>query len=527
MKKTLKKTAALLAFAVLFLATATISAGDNQTPTYIRVGLYFNDTSVKTALPSYNISAASGLDIGFVKDGSFVEMYKRRDSSNIVVKKDDSYYIKIGADLSDVDTAKATVTAYNQQGVRAQIVYNDSLQIWSGPFESDAAAKAGLEDIAKRLGGAEYLIIKPSINRIAVTDAQSSPICVFASNSLYLQIQPTAENNPNIFKIEDKQYRGVLEIRRPEAGSLTAINIVKIQEYLYGNVPSEIGGRSPAEALKAQAVASKMYALNSKGKHGKSGFDVCTTTGCQVYRGYAVEVDTCNKAIDEVYDKTITYNGQPARQIYYFASSGGRTEDVKNVWGSSYPYLVSVEDKYEKITTWTKTLRAADVKTILPELGNILGISVTKRAESGRVTQLSVRGEKRSDPALYSLEKTRTIFGLKSQLYTVTTDADVYTASSGNEEGAISEPQLTQLGGMAVISSTGVSSVKASNNSMTILGANDVKRTAALVPETYTFTGKGWGHAVGMSQEGAIGMGKAGIKYDEILTHYFQGTKVE
>ncbi len=527
MKKTLKITAALMAFVVLFLATVTMSAGDSQTPAHIRVGLYFNDTSVKTALPSYNISAVSGLEIGFAKNGSFFEMYKRPDSSNIVVKKDDNYYIKIGTDVNDAVTAKALVSAYNQQGVVTQIAFNESWQIWTGSYASEEAAKTGIEDIVKKLGLIPCSIIPPAVNRIAVTDTQSKPICVFESKSLYLTIQPAAENNPGIFKIEGKPYRGVLEIRRPEPGYLTAINIVSIQEYLYGNVPAEIGGRSPAEALKAQAVASKMYALNNKGKHAKSGFDVCATTGCQVYKGYSVEVESCNKAIDEVYNRTITYNGQPARHIYYFASSGGRTEDVRNVWGSSYPYLVSVEDKYEKIITWTKTLRASDVKSLFPQLGNILGIAITKTADSGRVIELAVRGEKRSDPALYTLERTRTVFGLKSQLYTISTDADVYIASLGSGEGSISKPRQSQLGGMAVISSSGVSTVKSSNNSVTVMGANGVKRNAALVPETYTFTGKGWGHAVGMSQEGAIGMANAGKKYDEILTHYFQGTKVE
>jgi len=527
MKKTLKIFAALMAFVVLFLTTNTISSGDSQTQTYIRVGLYFNDTSVKSAMPCYNLSAASGLDIGFMKDSNFVEICKRTDSSNIAVKKDDSYYIRIGADVPDAVTANALASAYIQQGVNAQIAYNDSWQIWSVAYPNEADAIEGIENIGQKLGGIQCTVIKPSTNRIAVTDAQSKPICVFQSSSLYLTIQPSAQNNPRIFKIEGKPYRGVLEIRRAEPGFLTAINIVKIQEYLYGNVPAEIGGRSPAEALKAQAVASKMYAINSMGKHAKSGFDVCATTGCQVYKGYSVEVEACNKAIDEVYDKIITYNGQPARQIFYFASSGGRTEDVRNVWGSSYPYLVSVEDKYEKITTWTKTLRSSDLKNMFPQLGNILGISITKTAASGRVTELAVRGENRSDPAVYTLEKTRTVFGLKSQLYTISTDADVYVASSGGEEGSISEPRLVQIGGMNVISSAGVSKVKSSNNKVTVLGAEGVQKNVALVPETYIFEGKGWGHAVGMSQEGAIGMANAGMKYDEILTHYFQGTKVE
>jgi len=524
MKRTIKIIAALLALVVLFSLNVPVSSGDSKTPAKIRVGLYFNDTSVKTALPSYNISAASGLDIGFVQNGNFVDICRIPGSVNIIVKKDDGYYIKIGSDASDASSANAFAASLKQQGIIAQVVFSDSWQVWSGAYSSEAEARAGIDNVVQKTGLIPCSVIAPASNRIAVTDSKSKPLCVFQSASSYLTIQPSESNNPRIFKIEGKPYRGILEIRRSEPGCLTAINIVTIQEYLYGNVPAEIGGRSPVEALKAQAVASKMYAINNLGKHAKSGFDLCATTGCQVYKGYSVEVESCNKAIDEVYDKIITYNGEPARHIYYFASSGGITEDVKNVWGSSYPYLVSVEDKYEKITTWTKTLRASDIKALFPQLGNILGITITKTAPSGRVTELAVRGDSRSDPAVYTLEKTRTVFGLNSQLYTISTDADIYVASTAEGE---STPKLTQLGGMSVISSAGISKIKSSKNSVTVVGEDGTQKTYALVPETYTFTGKGWGHAVGMSQEGAIGMANAGMKYDEILTYYFQGTKVE
>ena len=89
------------------------------------------------------------------------------------------------------------------------------------------------------------------------------------------------------------------------------------------------------------------------------------------------------------------------------------------------------------------------------------------------------------------------------------------------------EPVKTQLGGKKVATASGVKTVSGVGNKVTIVGADGVVNKAAVVPETYTFTGKGWGHAVGMSQEGAIGMAKAGMTYEDIIMHYFQGTKVE
>ena len=607
MKHFYKKAATIFVAVAILLSTSTISVGASQIPTSVRVGLYYKDNSVNTALSIFNVSAAAGLLIGFSQNNNFTEMYRESSSSTLYVRKDGYYYndgsalkeynptttssdtiaslakygpyhIKIGNDYPDASMANAQVAAYRQLGIQAYIVYADIWQVWVGSYIDEATAQVDVANLRVSLGEVGYIVIPPAANRIVLVNAKYQPVCVFGSNVAYFQLKPAPENNPAVLNIKNKLYRGALEVRRLAASDMTVINVVSMQEYLYGNVPAEIGGRSPAEALKAQALASKMYVINNMGKHGATGFDVCPTTSCQVYKGYSSEVEQCNIAIDEVKDKIITYEGKPAGQIFYFASSGGRTEDVRNVWGSSYPYLVSVEDKYEKIYTWTKTLRASDVKAKLPKLGNILGISITKTADSGRVTQLSVRGASRNDPELYSLERTRTLFSLDSQMYTITTDADVYTASvmyspaatasastasndfaaadtallttssavttelKSTTEAAIttkpaislaitlpasSVPSKTQLGGKKVITATGVATLTASNNKVTILGADGMIKKATLVPETYTFTGRGWGHAVGMSQEGAIGMGKAGKKYDEILTHYFQGTKID
>jgi stage II sporulation protein D len=500
-----------------------------------------------TALASFNVSAAAGIQVGFFKDNTFTELYNEPTSSLLTVRKDawfsnvsgtlkeydpstgtipagdkfGPYHIKLGADYPDQATVNAQIEAFRKQGIQAVPVYADTWQIWAGFYLDEATATQDIANFTTLLGGMQCTLIQPSLKSIVVTNAANQVLCIFQSSSSLFRIQPRTENNPNIFSINNKPYRGSLEVTRLQNSDMTVINVLTMNEYLYGNVPPEIGGSAPVEALKAQAIASKMYAINNMGKHKKTGFDLCATTSCQVYKGYSSERPACNTAIDEVADKVITYNGKLAGEIFYFASSGGRTEDVKNVWGFPYPYLVSVEDKYERIYTWTKTLRATDVKAKIPDIGNVLGMDITKTSESGRVTQLAVRGDRKSDPALYNLERSRTVFSLDSQLYTISTDADIYVTP------VASNPAKTQLGGKTVLSAAGLKKLVSANNKVAVLGAGGQTKTVALVPETYKFSGKGWGHAVGLSQEGAIGMGKAGIKYDEILTHYFQGTKIE
>ncbi|NLV36238.1 MAG: SpoIID/LytB domain-containing protein [Clostridiaceae bacterium] len=634
-KRFLKRAVVLLFTVTIIFPSSTVSIGAHNIPETVKVGLYYRDNSVNTAQSIFAVSAGAGLQIGYFSDNEFTQIYREPSSSAIYVRKDEYYYntgsgikeyspsatspsgtaygpyhIKIGNDYPDAASAEEKAASYTKAGVQAYVSYADAWQVWTASCVNEADAQAEISKLRSALGDAGYTMIQPSSTRIVVIDASHRVLCMFDSGSAYFRIRPAQENNPPVLRIKDRLYRGALEVRRLSSSDMTVINVVTIQEYLYGNVPPEIGGKSPDEALKAQAIASKMYVINNMGKHAKTGFDLCATTSCQVYKGYSSEVASCNKVIDEVKDKIITYNGQPAAHIYYFASGGGSTEDVRNVWGSTHPYLVSVEDKYEKITNWTKTLSASDVKARLPKLGNILGISITRTADTGRVTQLAVRGASRGEPEYYSNERCRTLFGLSSQLYTITTDADVFatalsqnanagagnaadativsnaanasdatnavnstdasvaseeTASTGenskdavsadanqaseqteNQAGAAkdekavtepavdklalpasSEPIRTQLGGKSVVTASGVRTLKGSNNKITILGADGNEKKAAVLPETYTFTGKGWGHAVGMSQEGAIGMGKAGLTYDQILTHYFQGTKVE
>ncbi len=618
MIRNILKKAALFVTAAAMLTTVFCVYADAENETEaetVRVGLYYKGSSVNTAQSLFDVSAQAGVQLGFVKNGIFEEICTEAGSSPLFIRKDSYYYdtgnglkefepsntkitgtkygpyhIKIGNDHADAASAAGQASIFRQAGIDAFIAYNDVWQVWTGLYVDEAGTSEAIEGIRAVLGEIGYEIITPSDDRIAVINGLYKTICIFGSKTDYFQARPAPENDPPMINIKGNTYRGALEVRRLASSDMTVINVVSMNEYLYGNVPPEIGGRSPAEALKAQAVVSKMYALNNRGKHGNTGFDICATTHCQVYKGYSVELPECNKAIDEVCGKVITYNGKPVEHVYYFASGGGSTEDVRNVWGSSYPYLVSVSDKYEKIYTWTKTLRASDVKAKLPGLGSILGITIMRTAPTGRVTQLAVTGASRGEPEYYSNEKCRTLFGLDSQLYTITTDSDVFVAglsdkpelyveedqdskdsvdetagseaASDSETGdtaksndssniqendavkqtteveektsqppvkkpACSDPAKTQLGGKKVITASGVNKVAGVNNKVTILGAGGAVNKSTVIPETYTFTGKGWGHAVGMSQEGAIGMAKAGITYDDIVRHYFQGTDVK
>ena len=123
-------------------------------------------------------------------------------------------------------------------------------------------------------------------------------------------------------------YRGLLEVRPAEEGRLTVVNVVHLEDYLRGVVPNELSPQAfpQIEALKAQAVAARTYALSHLGDYSSKGYDVCATPSCQVYRGQSSEHPLTDRAVEETRGIVATWRGR-AIHAYYTSTCGGHTED--------------------------------------------------------------------------------------------------------------------------------------------------------------------------------------------------------
>ncbi len=261
-----------------------------------------------------------------------------------------------------------------------------------------------------------------------------------------------------------------------------SIEEIELDTYLYGVVKKEMGTRYKSvdmdqaedidiEALKAQAVASRSYAVYKIFSAGEDAeYHVTTTTSSQVYEEGDVP-EIIREAVDETSGQVITYNGEVAC-AYFFSTSGGYTESSENVWSGALGYLRGVEDPYEpeilNNTNWSATYTQNELEKIFPSLGTIRDIEITELSENGRVTELVVEGSKGSKTL--TKNSIRTPFGtskLKSQWFDVEFEDGVAT-----------------------------------------------------------FEGHGFGHGVGMSQYGAMGMAAEGFTYDEILTWYYTDIEI-
>jgi len=154
-------------------------------------------------------------------------------------------------------------------------------------------------------------------------------------------IVPAAEDER--LAVDASVYRGFIEVRSSETGGLTVVNGVGLQDYLKGVVPNELSPQvfPEIEALKAQAVAARTYAVRNLGQFVAQGYDICATPTCQVYRGFSSESPLSSRAVDETRGKVATYKGQPINALYT-STCGGHTEDGANIFDEGAPYLVGV-----------------------------------------------------------------------------------------------------------------------------------------------------------------------------------------
>ncbi len=190
-------------------------------------------------------------------------------------------------------------------------------------------------------------------------------------------------------------YRGAMELR-PATGGLNAINAADLEDYVRGVVSGESPASWPAEALKAQAIAARTYAIATT--KGGAGFDHYPDVRSQVYNGVAGERASTDAAVRATDREVVTYGGRPV-VTYFFSTSGGHTEDVEHAFLGSrpQPWLRGVEDPYDSVSPrhrWSERWTLSQARSRLGGLvqGRFVGVKVLRRGTSPRVVAADVVG---------------------------------------------------------------------------------------------------------------------------------------
>lgn len=529
MKSLLRKITATAAFfAVLCLSSVISNAADYQST--LRVGIYYGSDTQS----SVTFESEHGFEIGFLTDRSFSPLEKITSTSVKALKSYEGTYHLLHSTHSTKEELQQSLVALRAAGVNAfPAYYNSSYCAFSGIFSNQNDAQWQADN-----GGAYAVPAALSSSAVCLTDTKTGNILLVVDhNSSGLAVFSGERHNSDSFvSISGSSkgtYRGGFECRLLDSEKLTVVNIVPVEDYLYSVVCREMSPSWPVEALKTQAVCARNFALGRINYHSKYGFDVCKAVCCQAYSSTADQSDNVHKAVDETEGELLFYENQLVQAVYS-SSMGSSTENVKNVWGSNFPYLVSVDNPYEDTENvyngkWEKKLTTERATELMKSygIGTVTDISAIEYSDAGRVIKLRVTGTE--GEKVFEREKCRTVFSeaTYSQKYTVTkggiiTHPSVFLAS----DGLTFEKNLDSV---SVLSGNNKTETL-SGNYVTTDGKNTKKylsKSSGGDPDTYTFSGEGWGHGVGMSQYGAKGMAEAGFNYEDILTHYYTGTHLK
>jgi len=280
-----------------------------------------------------------------------------------------------------------------------------------------------------------------------------------------------------LLKLGRNRYRGVIDVFINPLGVPVAVNEVGLEDYLKSVVPSEMGPEAfpQIEALKAQAVAARSFAVRELDRNAVHGFDVYGDSRAQNYHGAVSEHHLSNQAVEATSGMIAVSGGKPILAMYS-STCGGKTEAYHNIFkGSPIPYLsggVDCDDSSSPYHRWSNTI---DVQKIQKSLDSFAGVGRIRNLETldkspfGRTISMRFSGDK-GEKELHGNDL-RFALGLRSN-------------------------QIDSL---------------------------EFSRDSEGFIDTISVSGRGWGHGVGLCQTGAVTMAGRGSKFDEILHHYYRG----
>lgn len=516
-------------------------------------------------------------------DGELEELFQTENSLNILMDyyydknynfmssgfnnaRMGPYHVKLkGKEFASYEDAMDEIRDIEQTaGSGFYPYYNGTgYEICIGAYTDESSASLVFPKLNQN--GLDGQIVNGSKKNAVVYNSENVIVFMYKNNYNIYFSSYNEQLSCDMVKIDKKPYRGMFALNIINDTTLISINRVDVESYLYGVVPSESSASWPMDALKAQTLTARTYALANLKPNAYYGYDMEDNTYDQVYGGYISEHEATNRAVDETKGEMIYYDGKLIDAVFH-STSGGSTENSENIWTNSVPYLRGVQDEYSNvspITQWSVVYTKKDIIERLNlyenNVSELYGIELTKISENNRVLECIFNTDK--GKITYTKDTIRSVLGLKSQWFTIggavasgTSKSDFYfidgsgfngednhsgkggildditdASDSDNSEKqlygsldnkyVISSSKTSDVNAedAAFISSSGVSSVQ------TALKSNPVNSSGS----SYTINGRGWGHGVGMSQYGAMQMAKEGFTYKEIIKHYYTGVSIK
>jgi len=564
-----------IAIALCIFAPITLTMSSaNFTPqfTTLRIGLF----SGQTALPSANLQNAEGFgrgfDFGFFDNNrDFVPIGAWTNENRITVAIDrnmvwhpnaaegrgefregtqgsvvlGAFHVMLNPGFSTFEEARVEASRHPGAFVRYQADRQNQFFVMIGQHTTRAAAETALANLG--ISGAEVCSGTSNTMKVVRTGTNHIIFEFDAGTTAFgVMPRPIGNENPETW-FRGFRYHGGFAYSRRDGGFLTVINMVDIEDYVKGILPYEMSNTWPIEALKAQALTARTFAIRSIGRHASEGFDLCVEVHCQVYRGRGLANDRTDRAVTETRGMFVTFEGRPAETVYA-SSNGGSSESSENVWMEARPYLRGIIDPWEADVArripgynWsvshTPAQLTARIRDRFPasNLGTITAVRVTERSPSGNVIGVTLSD---ANGRTFTLSGRRQI---NLGLGTPTLRFDIVGGATWSPGGVfVNQPaqsvgqggQISIIGGagdVTTVPSAGVHAITGTGD-VVIAGGGATGGTGGgtgLVDGRFTFNGAGSGHQVGMSQWGAFSMAHYhNLTFRDIIHFYFTDVEI-
>ena len=515
MGKACKTMVLTLLLAVLLGVSAQAMEND-----MLKVGIKYGSDAMSSA-NLQNYSDFGGYAFGYYDSSrEFTQLgYVGSECEKITVTTDTTYAVELNNKYASFDEARTAADRCGGYPAYVMGSYRVRIGTYATPGEAEAARYS--YDAASCVVGASSTGVKVFIT------GTNTVLFGFDCSGLYsLGILPIEAGEKTVTWFRGYRYYGGFEYQRVTGGNINVINVVNIEDYVKCVIPWEMSNTWPIEALKAQSICARTYAV-CQTRHRSQGFDVCTTTDCQVYQGTSACNEHSDSAVDSTAGKYLYYNGSIVENAVYYSSNGGASEDCENVWGSDVPYLKGKTDPYEQYVAsrvpkynWSTTYSAAELTALLKSkgysIGTVKNLYVSALTDNGNVLSVTFVGT--NGTKTFQRESCRTILSLRSMRFQI---------NGGNPDSYYVNDASSTVGlsGIYVISGSGKTPYSARPADTYVITSEGVSaledKNAGVSTDSFTITGSGNGHHVGMSQWGAYAMADLGYTYRDILEFYY------
>ncbi|MBO6974704.1 MAG: SpoIID/LytB domain-containing protein [Prochlorococcus marinus CUG1435] len=455
---------------------------------------------LKQYLGGKNDSFSKKKNINFVTDKGFVKLI----SSNGIKHKSKQINIAwfdqpinnpkiieriIFGPFASYESAKKQADKLIDKGFETTVAYPKNWEVWI-PFEDNLPEFELKNKISRKIKNFQ---ITPVLKNEYSFMKLEGPINIYAQDEIKIN---GINFGKNFYLVEDSY------------GTWTLIQKIEFDDYLAGVLPYEIGPNSPLEALKAQAVIARTWAIFNSDRFSMDKYHLCITTQCQVYKPSKISNKNVQKAIEATSNLILTYKNQPINAFYH-GSNGGVSATSGESWQiHDYSYFNSIIDGSKS-------------------LNKIFKLPITNKSDLNKFLDFDKEQFYGNNHSLFRWNKKISSLEIKEKLIKnklININDDVLDLNS-IERGP--SGRVTKL---AIQTDKGNKSI--------LLVKDDIRRVLNFIPsnlftinklndDLWLLRGGGFGHGVGLSQSGAIEMAKLGFSYEQILNHYYRDAKLK